>query len=270
MHAQYQEPPATHHEVDKSNESPGDPALPEGMTLEEVLDRAAQQPPEDWPDAIMDHHLRAFVLFEQLEYRAREEGVDHFGWDSQGWVGYDYDKFWWKFEGEAAFDGADQGETELDLLWSRLITPFWNAQVGVQYANEWESSEYDDRWSAALAFQGLAPGMFEVDASLYLSEDGDFTADIEVEYDFRITQRLVLQPRAELSFAAQDIPDRMLGAGMTGAKLDLRLRYEFKREFAPYVGVRYSFLTGETADLVTGAGGEREELFFLMGVRVAF
>lgn len=246
------------------------PALPEGMTLDEVLDYAANEPPEHFPDPVPDDELRMFTLFEQLEYRVKEEGKDQLGWEAQGWIGYDYDKFWWKSEGESVFDGTDEGESENDLLYSRLITPFWNAQVGVQYANEWESGEYDDRWSGVVALQGLAPGMFELDNSLYISEDGDVTASIEAEYDLRITQRLVLQPRAELGFAAQDVPERMLGAGMTDANLDLRLRYEIKREVAPYIGVRYSFLTGETADLAEAAGSDSEQLFFLAGVRLAF
>lgn len=246
------------------------PALPEGMSLDDVLDYAASEPPAHFPDPVPDDELRMFTLFEQLEWRAQDDGKDQLGWEAQGWIGYDYNKFWWKSEGESVFDGTDEGESENDLLYSRLITPFWNAQVGVQYANEWESGSYDDRWSGVIALQGLAPGMFELDNSLYLSEDGDLTASIEAEYDLRITQRLVLQPRAELGFAAQDIPERNLGAGMTDANLDLRLRYEFKREIAPYVGVRYRFLTGETADLAEDAGDDTEQLFFLVGVRLAF
>ncbi len=181
-----------------------------------------------------------FTLFEQLEYRfATDDRRDRLGWDAQGWMGGDFNKFWWKNEGEALFDGADEGETETDLLYSRLITPFWNFQLGAQYANEWQPDNYEDRWSGVIALEGLAPYKFELDNSLYISEHGDLTFALEAEYDIRITQRLVLQPRAELSFAFQDIPERELGAGMTDVTLDLRLRYEIKREFAPYIGVRY-------------------------------
>ena len=246
------------------------PPLPEGMSLDDVLEYADSPPPSHFPDPIPDDALHMFTLLEQVEWRVREEGKDQLGWEAQGWIGYDYDKFWWKSEGESVFDGPDEGESETDLLYSRLITPFWNAQVGVQYANAWESGDFDDRWSGVVALQGVAPGMFEIDSSLYLSEHGDVTAEIEVEYDIRITQRLVLQPRAELGFAAQDIPERMLGAGMTDANLDLRLRYEIKREIAPYIGVRYRFLTGETAARAEAAGIDTEQLFFLAGVRLAF
>ncbi len=159
---------------------------------------------------------------------------------------------------------------EADLLYSRLITPFWNFQAGTQYAAEWTSGEYHDRWSAAISLQGLAPYKFEVDNSLYISEDDDVTFEFEAEYDVRITQRLVLQPRTELGFSFQDIPDRMLGSGLTDTSIDLRLRYEFKRELTPYAGIRYRFLVGETSDIAQAAGADGEELFFAAGLRFAF
>jgi copper resistance protein B len=177
-------------------------ALPEGTTLEDVLEYAERGKPDDLPDPVMDHQIRTFVLFEQLEYRVdADSGPNQLGWESQGWIGYDFDKFWWKNEGEAAFDGPDDGESETDFLYSRLITPFWSLQFGAQYANEWSRGEYTDRWSGVIALQGLAPYKFEFDNSLYISEEGDVTFELEVEYDVRLTQRLVLQPRAEVGLS---------------------------------------------------------------------
>jgi copper resistance protein B len=185
-------------------------------------------------------------------------------------LGFDYDKLWWKSEGENAFAGPDEGEAENDLLYSRLISPFWNAQVGAQYANEWEDRDHHDRWSGVVALQGLAPGTFEIDASLYLSEDADLTAEIEAEYDLRITQRLVFQPRVEMAFAALDVEERDLGAGLTGVDFDLRRRYEVRRELAPYVGLRYGVLVGETGNIAERTGRDDQTPFFLAGVRLAF
>jgi copper resistance protein B len=116
----------------------------------------------------------------------------------------------------------------------------------------------------------LAPYKFELDNSLYVSEDGDVTFEFEGEYDIRVTQRLVLQPRAEFMLAAQDVPERRLAAGMTDATLDLRLRYEIKRELAPYLGVRYQFLVGETDNIAEAAGADTEHVYFLSGLRFAF
>jgi len=247
------------------------PAIPEGMTIEEVFDYAESPPPEDYPEAIHDDRLYVFTLFEKVEYRASGDNgtSDRFGWEAQGWVGGDVNKFWWKNEGEAVFDGHDEGETETDLLYSRLVTPFWNVQAGAQYANEWNEEEYDDRWSGVITLQGLAPYKFEIDNSLYISEEGDLTFEFEGEYDIRVTQRLVIQPLAGLSLAVQDIPERDLGAGLTDVNLDLRIRYEFKRELAPYIGVRHRFLVGETRGIARTRGEETEQYFIVAGLRFA-
>lgn len=256
---------------DKSPPEIESPALPENMTLDEVLDYAAGRPPEYFPDAIIDDKVYMFTFFEQLEYRLSDDSTrDRLGWEAQGWIGGDINKFWWKNEGEAVFESKDEGETETDLLYSRLISPFWNFQIGTQYANEWVSGEYDDRWSGVIALQGLAPYKFELDNSLYISEDGDVTYELEAEYNIYVTQRLILQPRTELGVAAQDIPSRELGAGITDINLDLRLRYEIKREFAPYIGIRYQSLVGETMNIADSMGNETEQLYFLAGLRLAF
>lgn len=270
-HPMHGESAAQHHE--SAFRTPEfEPAIPAGMTLEEVFDFAESPPPDDFPEPLIDDRVYAFTLFEQLEYRVAidDDTVDQLGWEAQGWIGGDLNKFWWKNEGKAAFDGPAEGETETDLLYSRLITPFWDFQVGVQYANEWHRNDYEDRWSAVIALQGLAPYMFELDNSLYISEDGDVTIAIEAEYDLRITQRLVLQPRAEMGFSFQDIPERSLGAGVTDVTLDLRLRYEIKREFAPYLGMRSRFLVGETDNIAEAMGEDSEQFLFLAGLRFAF
>ena len=247
------------------------PPLPDDMTLDEVLERAGSPPPRDWPAVIFDDRAYLFFLFEQVEYRfADGRSPDHLGWEAQGWVGGDLNKFWWKSEGEAVFEGHDHGESETDLLYSRLISPFWNLQGGVQYANEWEHGGYQDRFSGVVAIQGLVPYKFEVDASLYLSEDADVTLDLEAEYDLRITQRLVLQPLVMLSAAFQDIPERALASGLTDIHLDLRLRYEIKRELAPYIGLRYRSLLGETEDIARAAGDSTSETYVIAGLRFAF
>lgn len=257
--------------ADKEAPPVEEPPLPEGMSLDDVLDYSANPPPGHFPNPVPDDRTYRFTFIEQLEYRiADDDAPDHVGWEAQGWVGGDFHKFWWKSEGEAVFEGPDEGESENDFLYSRLITPFWNFQAGVQYANEWGGSDYEDRWSAVVALQGLAPYKFELDNSLYLSEDGDLTLAAEGEYDLRITQRLVLQPRAALGISAQDIPERGLGSGLTDVKIDLRLRYEIRRELAPYLLMRYTTALGETEDIAEAAGGDTVQWFFGAGLRFAF
>lgn len=263
---------AAEHQKSATQASQIDPAIPAGMTLDEVFQFSESPPPSDFPVPIPDDKLYAFTLFDQLEYRIANDDatIDRLGWDVQGWIGGDFNRFWWKNEGEAVFEGSDEGETETDLLYSRLITPFWYAQVGAQYANEWNQDDYEDRWSGVIALQGLAPYKFEFDNALYISEDGDVTLGIEAEYDLRITQRFVLQPRGQIGFAFQDVAERRLGAGITDVTLDLRLRCEIKREFAPYLGVRYQSLVGETDSIAEADGEDTEQLFFVVGLRIGF
>lgn len=248
-----------------------EPPLPDGMSLEDVLDRAASPPPETWPQPVPDDRPYVFTFIELLEYRvAADDTRDHLGWEAQGWAGGDRNKFWWKNEGEAVFEGNDEGETETDLLYARLITPFWSFQVGAQYANEWNGDGYADRWSGVIAMQGLAPYKFEIDSSLYVSEDGDATFEFEAEYDLRVTQRLVVQPLVGLGIAFQDVPERDLGSGLTDVNFDIRLRYEFRRELAPYVGIRYQTLVGDTEERAEMAGRDTGQMFVVGGLRFAF
>ncbi|MGM0555571.1 MAG: copper resistance protein B [Myxococcota bacterium] len=248
------------------------PALPKGMTLDETLDRAEEEPPDDYPQTVPDDHVYAFLLGEHLEYRFRgTETPDQIGWELQGWFGGDLNKLWWKHDAEFVYESPAAVESETDVLYSRLITPFWNAQAGIQYANEWGLSDgdYEDRWSGVIGIQGMAPGMFEIDVAAYVSQDFDFTFSLEAEYDIRITQRLVLQPLTELSFAAQDIPERGIGAGMTDMNVDLRLRYEILREFAPYIGGRWQSDLFETAQRTRDAGGDPSQWMLIGGIRFA-
>jgi len=262
---------AQDHADDKQPEPESPPPLPEGMTLDEVFESAETPPPSDFPDTVPDDKLYLFTMFEQFEYRTTSSTApDHLGWEAQGWFGRDFGKFWWKNESEVMFGETGGGETETDLLYSRLITPFWDLQAGIQYANEWATDEYEDRWSGVIALQGLAPYKFELDNALYLSQHGNVTLAMEAEYDLRITQRLVAQPLVAIGAAFQDIPERRLGAGITDMNLDVRLRYEIKREFAPYIGIRSQFLIGETREIASDAGEDTGQILFLSGLRFAF
>ncbi|WP_164125822.1 copper resistance protein B, partial [Stenotrophomonas maltophilia] len=72
---------------------------------------------------------------------------------------------------------------------------------------------------ATVGLEGLAPGFFELEGAVFLSNKGDLLGRLEGYYDQRITQRLILQPRAELNFAAQDVPENRIGSGLSNAEL---------------------------------------------------
>lgn len=205
------------------------------------------------------------VLIERLEARFPIDGGDTgYIWDAQGWYGGDINRFVIKTEGEGEF-GGELEDAEIQALFSRAIGPFFDLQAGVRFDPEPETTGH-----LVLGIQGLAPYMFHVDAALFLSDQGDLTARIEGEYDQRITQQLILQPRLEIEFSAQDIAEREIGAGITKVEPGLRLRYEFVPEFAPYVGIEYEAKLGETADIARAAGEDPDGLKLLVGLRTWF
>ena len=203
----------------------------------------------------------AMIRFDRLEAQS-SDGETVGVWDTDAWYGGDINKVWLKTEGEYSFEENDLEEAEVQLLWSRAISRYFDLQTGVRYDFEPEGLAH-----AVLGFQGLAPYWFEVDGAAFLSEEGDLTASFEAEYELLLTNRLILQPRVEASFSAQDIPERDLGSGLTDLQAGLRLRYEFTREFAPYIGVEQASSFGSTADRIEAAGGETDETRFVIGIR---
>lgn len=203
------------------------------------------------------------LMIERLEARVAK-GHDAYLWDLQGWYGGDINRLVVKSEGEGIFGGALE-DAEVQALWSHAIGPYFDLQTGLRLDIEPELRSH-----LVVGVQGLAPYMWHVDGAVFVSDRGDFTARIEGEHDWKLTQRLILQPRAEFALAAQDIPERGVGAGLTKIEAGLRLRYEFAREFAPYVGVEYETKLGKTADLARAAGEDPDGLALLIGLRAWF
>jgi copper resistance protein B len=204
------------------------------------------------------------VIVDQLE-TASVDGETTYAWDAQGWTGGDVNRFWWKSEGEGAF-GGEVEEAELQALYSRAVSPFFDVQAGVRQTYRPEG----DRTDLVLGVQGLAPYWFEVDGAVFLSTQGELTARAEAEYDQRITNRWILQPRAEIGLSAEDIPELSIGAGVTSLQIGARLRYEVRKEFAPYVGVEWTRSFGNTADYLRASGRDVEDTRLVVGLRAWF
>lgn len=214
--------------------------------------------------AELDNRIFTFFQAEQLEYRL-SDGKDRLNWDAQGWIGGDYNKLWLKTEGETVFDGGIE-EAEIQLLYSRIIHPFWDIQIGGRY----DVRPQPQRGFGVIGVQGMAPYFFEVDAAAFVSHKGDVSARIKGEYELLLTQKLILQPSVELNLAAQRVEELGVGSGLTDVELGLRLRYEFVREFAPYIGVSWERAIGKTADFAREEGEDVDALSFVAGVRFWF
>ncbi|MCL4113356.1 UNVERIFIED_CONTAM: hypothetical protein GTU68_027544 [Idotea baltica] len=206
----------------------------------------------------------SYILFNQLEAQSANSS-DDFYWNGQGWYGGDLNKLWFKTEGRSPLNSRDVEDAELQALYSRAIAPYWDIQAGIRHDFEPKSLDH-----AVVALQGLAPYFFEVDISAFLSTDGDLTVRAELEYDLLLTQRLILQPRIEANFSAQDIAERDLGEGLNNIDTGVRLRYEFTREIAPYIGIEWQRSFGDTKRFIETAGGEPEQTVLVAGIRVWF
>ena len=223
---------------------------------------------EEMRTHLKNHHggqTNWYVEGERLEYRSND-GDPLLLWDAQGYFGGDVNRLWLKTEGEFDFD-ADEFETaEVQALWSRAIFRYFDLQAGIRH----DFNPGDNRTFAVAGIQGLLPYLFEIDAALFVSDDGDIEARVEAEYELLLTQRLILQPRAELNFAAQNIPQHEIGDGLSKIEMGARLRYEISRQFAPYVGVSWEKSVGNTADFVRAAGDHASNVSLVAGVRVWF
>jgi copper resistance protein B len=208
--------------------------------------------------------LAGSVLVDLFEYQVRSGG-DAFRWEGEGWFGGDVHRLVAKSEGEVEL-GEEPDEAELQLVYSRAISPYFDLQIGGRY----DPAPRPDRGYAALGFEGLAPYWFEVEGTLFVSTHGDVLARLEGYHDLLVTQRLIAQPRAELQFAAQDVPEHEIGAGLSDFELGLRVRYEIWRELAPYLGVEWKRRVGDSADRARDAGDGVGSLSFVAGARLWF
>lgn len=222
-------------------------------------------PPKEWPKPIEDDPTLLFAILDRFEYRWNDEGADSVKWDAQGWLGGDWNRLWFKLEGEDLVNGRLE-ERQGQLLYARLIAPFWYLQAGLRY----EDRPAPTRRFGVLGLQGLALYWFNVEATAFVSDEGETSARFEAEYDLLFTQRLILQPRVETNLAAQAVEERGIGQGFNDVTLGLRLRYEIKREFAPYIGLVWSRTLGDTADLAEAQGEETKRTAIVAGVRAWF
>ncbi len=217
---------------------------------------------------LQSHHgggAFSYLEAERLEYRSND-GDPVFLWDVQGWYGGDKNKLWLKTEGEYDFATDEFEDAEIQALWSRSVSRYFDLQAGIRH----DFAPSDDRTFAVIGFQGLTPYLFEIDTAAFISDDGDVSARIEAEYELLITQKLILQPRTELNFAVQDVPAAGVGSGLSTAEVGARLRYEIRREFAPYIGVSWERTIGATADMKRANGEDPGAVSFVAGLRLWF
>ncbi|MBV4523031.1 copper resistance protein B [Pseudomonas sp. SWRI74] len=212
---------------------------------------------------VHDSALNSYFLADKLEWQDADDG-SALAWDLSGWIGGDIDRLWLRSEGERS-NGKTE-DAEIQALWGHAISPWWDVVSGIRQdfkpgvAQTW----------AALGVQGMALYNFEAEATAFIGEGGQSAMRLEGDYDILLTNRLILQPTAELNVYGKNDPQRGIGSGLSNSEAGLRLRYEIRREFAPYLGVTWNRTYGKTADYAMAEGEVRSEARLVLGVRLWF
>jgi copper resistance protein B len=207
--------------------------------------------------SMSDDPLFAKLTIDEFEYQDNDE--KNIAWDTNFWIGYDLDKLYFYSEGEKPKDSTTESENQ--LVYSRAIAPYWDIQFGVGY----DKTENDSQTWGVVALQGLAPYFFETRGALLIGESGNVGLRLEAEYEALFTQKLILTPSIATDLYTKDNVSMGLGKGLSNITAGARLRYEIRREFAPYVGVEWSKNFGNTADI-----SPLDETYAVAGVRIWF
>jgi copper resistance protein B len=225
-------------------------------------DRSAALPPGG-NHAMTDNVIHSYVLLNRLEAWDADPGTGQ-AWEGQGWIGTDLDRVWLRSEGERE-DGRTEA-ADLEVLYGRSVSTWWDVVGGLRHDFQPGGSQT----FAAIGVQGLAPQKFEVEATAYLGEGGQTAARFEAEYELLLTNRLILQPLVEIEAYGRNDVARGIGSGLSTAEAGLRLRYEFTRQLAPYLGVVHERAFGRTADLRRDEGESTNDTRLVAGFRIWF
>ena len=225
-------------------------------------------PAQPLPPPVKDDRLYTFTLFDLLEYRGKGSDSD-VRWDIEGWHGGDYRRFVFKTEGERSTVGNDYN-ADLQFLASRLTKPYTELQYGLRLQARRFNGANVARPQAVLGLESLTPYNYHLETDLYLDTQGNLSGDFIATKDILLTQRLILQGRLEATAGLQEVERFGFGSGLRDIETGLRLRYEIKREFAPYIGISYGKSYGRTATYMRQSGGDPSQVRFVAGVRAWF
>jgi len=225
---------------------------------------AATDNPAPFGSPIGNEHVWIHGLLDQFEGRFADSGDSSLRWDGEAWAGPDEWRLWLKSEGEVSHGRVSDGQTELYV--SKPISTYFDVQAGARY----DLDSLPGRGWAALGIEGLAPRFIKVSATAYAADRGRFATKLMASYDQLLTNRLILQPEAEVNLYSKDDPARLVGSGLSDLDAGLRLRYEIVRKFAPYIGFTYEQKFGRTADFARSARENASQVRFTAGVRTWF
>jgi copper resistance protein B len=244
-----------------------------GPSLEQERTLPTLSPQSRWPSPVHDQENRLFVLVDALEYRPKTgagQRNDGYRWDMEGWYGGDYNRLWFKSEGENNTAFKAGYDVDFQLLYGRFIQKYYDLQMGGRVETQSSGGVNVTRSLGVIGIEGLVPYDYDFESALFIDQSGNVSARLSLTKDLLLTQRLIFQSRFETNAAVQRVERFTTGSGLNNLEFGMRLRYEIRREFAPYVGFSLDKSFGETATLVREEGGDPSQIRLVVGVRMWF
>jgi copper resistance protein B len=205
--------------------------------------------------------------FEEFEYRYSDDDEELGVWSGDFFYGTDDLKVRWLTKGEYAIEEQAYEKLENQLVGQIPVSDFFDAKAGIRF----DTPEGPDRTYAVLGIAGLAPQWFEIDANVYVSKDGDTSAELDAEYELLLTNYWILAAAFDATVAFSEDREIGVGKGLVSTETGLRLRYDLiDRSFSPYIGVVHERKYGGTADFARADGAGTEQWFAVIGARLSF
>ena len=251
----------------------GNTSVLSGVLAQEQDTLPNLSPRSSWPAPVNDQEHRLYTLIDVLEYRPKTgggESTSDYRWDVEGWYGGDFNRVWFKSEGQR--DTAFKADYDVDfqLLYGRFIRKYYDFQIGPRVETQSFRGSNVTRGFGVIGIEGLVPYNYDFEATLFIDQNGAVSARLSFTKDLLLTQRLIFQSRIESNAAIQRVEEFTTGSGLNNLEFGMRLRYEIRREFAPYIGISLDKSFGETATLVRQEGGDPSQIRFVVGVRAWF
>ncbi|MEG0486506.1 MAG: copper resistance protein B [Acinetobacter sp.] len=188
-------------------------------------------------------------------------------------IGTDENKIFIK----AHLDKHESHDAEYDVkaLYSRMISDFWDAQIGARYrvekvALDHHRKDTEEKLDAVIGLHGMAPYFFETDAYLYAGEDHFAGFSLETERDFLLTQKLIFKPYLDMDVIFSDDSKYAKKSGLSNITAGLETRYEISKKVMPYLDVAYEYSKGNDSTAWQLESDSEKGWLYGAGIRFKF
>ena len=239
-----------------------------------TLQNSAEQVPHEGHDHRKEHGAQVYAVT-TIDSQWRMNNDDQGIWKTEleSRIGTDENKIFFKLHADRP--ESEELSLEAKLLYSRMISDFWDAQVGMQYRVEKvqlnaQYTDTEEHLDAVMGLHGLAPYFFETNAYLYMGADQYVALSLETERDLLLSQKLILKPYLDLSIVLSDESKYAQKTGLSRATAGLEARYEISKKVMPYVDIAYEYSKGHTENLWQSKEPTDQAWSYGAGIRFKF